>query len=406
MSSDGLERGVGARQTMAPDEAPVPRGQSHVRSANAWSVLQVVRSNGAVTRSRITAETGLTAMSVHRLVADLQRRHLVVAAGRSTRGRVGRPSSLFRFNASIGHIVGVDVGNETMRAVLAHLDGTPLARRERPTSEIETDLVGSLRDEVLDLEMDAGVRSDTLVAIGVGVPAITSIDGTIVRASQHQRWDGLTLGNDLGNILDRQVVVRQDDQLATLAELRRGACVGARNAVVLDIGKGVGVGIVADGSVYTGAQSAAGRVAWIRAPGEGDKDDWTQLGNLLTADGLVRDYRRFGGSTGPCGAVDVFRADAAGDEAATRAIDLFADRLGWLIAALVAVLDPERIVIGGGISRSFERLTAAVHRRLDTHLTPPPPIVASDLGPEAVVSGAIDAALAIGDAWLQDRIGS
>lgn len=408
MSLDGLERSDGgaARRARASDDALVPRSQAHVRRANAWSVLQVVRAGGSVSRSRITADTGLTAMSVHRIVADLQRRQLVAPAGRSERGRVGRPSSLFTFNASIGHVVGIDVGNETTRAVLALLDGTPVARHERPTSEIEADLVGSLRAQVHDLEMDAGIVPDTLVAIGVGVPAIATIDGTIVRASQHQRWDGLALGGDLGRILGHQVLVRQDDQLATLAELRRGACVGARNAVVLDIGKGVGVGIVAEGSVYTGVRSAAGRVAWIRAPGDGGVDDWVQFGSLLTADGLVRDYRRFGGSSRSYGAIDVFRADAAGDDAATRAIDLFADHLGWLIAVLVAILDPEQVVIGGGISRSFERLSAGVLRRLGTSPTQPPPVVASDLGPEAVVSGAIDAALEVGDVWLQERIGT
>ena len=357
-----------------------------------------------MTRSRVTSDTGLTSMTVHRLIVDLRRRGLVVSAGESDRGRVGRPSSLFRFNASIGHVVGIDVGNETTRTVLTLLDGTPMARLERLTSEIETDLVDGLRQQVHDLQSDAGVPPDALVAVGVGVPAIATADGTIVRASQHARWDGLPLGGDLSSVLGRQVLVTQDDQLATLAELCRGACVGIRNAVVLDIGKGVGVGIVVGGSVYTGNRSAAGRVAWIRVPGERAMEEWVQLGSLLTADGLVADYGRYGGSPGSHGAVDVFHADALGDAAAARAIDLFADRLGWLIAALVAVLDPERVVIGGGISRSFKRLSDGVLQRLNASLSPPPPVVASDLGPEAVVSGAIDAALQVSDAWLRERI--
>jgi predicted NBD/HSP70 family sugar kinase len=385
---------------------PSPLTHGHIRRANAWAVLQAVRATGTTSRTQISERTGLTGMSVHRLIAELRRRGLVVPAGMTAAGAVGRPSSLFRFNASIGHVVGVDVGNETTRAVLATLDGAPRARRERPTSEIEVDLGGNLRDLVRDLQREAVVRADALVGVGVGVPAITTVDGTIMRASQHHVWDGLALSDLLGSSLGRQVLVTQDDQLATLAELHRGACVGVRNAVVLDIGKGIGVGIVADGSVYAGAHSAAGRVAWIRVPAEGAVGDAVQLGSLVTADGLIRDYQRFGGTAVAHGAIDVFRADAASDGAATLAVDLFADRLGWLIAALVAVLDPERVVIGGGISGSFGRLSAGLARRLGESVAAPPPVVGSDLGPEAVVTGAIDAALQIADAWLQERIGA
>lgn len=408
MSADGSrahERDVGEHQTALIGDSLAPLNQTHIRRANAWSVLQVVRAGGALSRSRIAVDTGLTTMTVHRLIADLRRRRLVVPAGRSARGRVGRPSALFKFNASIGHVLGIDVGNETTRAVLAHLDGAPRARWEGPTSEIEADLVGSLRDKIHDLQQDAGVQPDALVGVGVGVPAIATVDGAIVRPSQHHVWEGLALGGLLGSSLGRQVLVTQDDQLATLAELRRGACVGVRDAVVLDVGKGIGVGIVADGSVYAGIHSAAGRVAWIQVPDGGDGNGAVQLGRLLTADGLIGEYRRFGGASKADGALDVFLADAAGDVAATRAIDRFADRLGWLIAALVAVLDPERVVIGGGISRSFGRLSPGLAGRLAESVANPPPVVGSDLGPEAVVTGAIDAALQIGDSWLQERIG-
>jgi len=400
-----VDRNGGNRQTAAVTDSPSPLNQAHIRRANAWSVLQVVRAGGTVSRSRITADTGLTAMTVHRLIADLRRRRLVVPAGRSARGLVGRPSSLFKFNASIGHVVGIDVGNETTRAVLATLDGARRARRERSTSEVEVDLVGNLRDLVRDLQAEAGVQPEMLVSVGVGVPAITTVDGTIVRASQHHVWEGLALGGLLGSALGRQAIVTQDDQMATLAELRQGACIGARSAVIVDIGKGIGVGMVADGSVYAGVHSAAGRVAWIQVPDEGDANGAVQLGSLLTADGLIHDYRRFGGTATADGALDVFRAEVNGDIAATRAIDLFADRLGWLIAALVAVLDPERVVIGGGISGSFGRLSAGLAERLGEIVAVPPQVVGSELGPEAVVTGAVDAALQIADTWLLERIG-
>jgi predicted NBD/HSP70 family sugar kinase len=386
-------------------ELLTPVHQGHIRQANAWSVLSAVRSAGVTSRSRVTRETGLTAMTVHRLMTDLRRRKLVVSAGRSTRGSVGRPPSLFRFNASIGHVAGIDVGNETTRFDLADLDGRTLAHAVRPTTDIETDLARVLGSAVTDLQLAAGVRRESLVGVGIGVPAVVDGAGTIVRASQHHIWEGLALGSYLRDTLGSEVIVTQDDHLAALAELRRGACVGLRTAIVLDVGKGIGAGIISDGTVHAGAHAAAGRVAWIPLPMDSlDPDEAASLGSRLTGDGLVAAYHARGGRAATAGATDVFAADLDGDPAAAAVIDEFAARLGWVIGALVAVIDPELVVIGGGVSRSFERLRPGLERRLAEIVPVPPPVVASSLVPDAVVLGAIDAARELADTWLRGRI--
>lgn len=399
-------------ETASPDvELPAteltgPVHQGHVRHANAWSVLAAIRMAGVTSRSRISRETGLTSMTVHRLVTDLRRRRLVVPAGRSTRGSVGRPPSLFRFNSSIGCVAGIDVGNETARFVLANLDGRPLAQTVRPTAEVEADLAVQLAATIGELHETAGIARRALVGIGVGVPAVVDADGVVVRASQHHVWEGMPLGSHLREAFGSDVVVRQDDHLAALAELRRGSCVGIRTAVVLDVGKGIGVGIIVDGAVHSGAHAAAGRVAWVPIPVDAtDPAEAMLLGRRLTGDGLVSSYRARGGAAEAGAAIDIFGADRHGDPVAAVVIDEFAARLGWLIGALVAVLDPEVVVVGGGISRSFDRLRPMVERRLVEIVPIPPPVVASTLVPDAVVLGAIDAALELADGWLRSRIG-
>ncbi len=409
MDSDGADngldepdRGKGLNgQERAPSEGPAPLNQSHVRLGNAWSVLTAVRSAGIATRSRVTADTGLTAMTVHRLVTDLRRRKLLVSAGRSSAG-LGRPSFLYQFNASIGHVVGIDVGNETTRAVVTDLAGSPKVRVELATGEIEDDLAGSLERLVRRLLAEAGVDPERIVGMGVGVPAVTDPDGTIRRASLHLQWAGLPLGTRLREAFATEVVVNQDDHLAALAEHRHGGCVDSRNAVVLNVGKGIGVGVIADGAVFAGAHAAAGRVAWIPAIAGGGTP--RPLGTLLTGDGLLREYRARGGDHGCDTAADVFEAAGNGDSAASESVQEFAQRLGWLIGALVAVLDPEVVVVGGGISRAFDRIHGPLAEQLAAIVPVAPPVVASPLVPEAVVTGAVDAALELADAWLRARI--
>lgn len=398
---------------------PQPLNQKTVRVGNAWRVLEYVRTSGPTSRAKVAAETGLTITTVHRLVADLQRRRLLGNGTTAEYGGVGRPAETFQFNAGVGHVVGIDVGNETTRAGLANLDGRIIADDLRPTAEIAADLPGGLEDVIGRLQRSVGARSGSLVALSVGVPGVIDLaGGVIVRASLHRPWDGLPLGSQLRRSLGVEIVVAQDDHLTALAELRRGACVGLRHALVVNIGKGIGAGIIVDGQPYYGSHAAAGRLGWFPMPLGDDAasralegvsiDDTTDptapASQLVTADGLIADYRRLGGRVDATGAIDVFRADEAGDLAAARAIDLFADRLGWCIGMAVALMDPQRVVIGGGISGSFDRLAPRLTERLSRVVLLPPSVVPSQLGTEAGVTGAIEAAMELADAWLLDAI--
>jgi predicted NBD/HSP70 family sugar kinase len=385
-----------------------PSMPASVRLRNSWLVLDAIRSADTLSRVRLADVTGLTTTTIHRITADLHRRRLIVQVGTPDNGSVGRPPSLFRFNASIGHVIAVDVGNETTRAAIADLCGAVLASRSQPTAAIEGDLLHAIEETIAELQREAGVRLATLVGIGVGVAAVAEAEGRITRASVHHLWEGLELGSQLRRLYACDTLVAQDDHLAALAELEVGAAVGLRDALVLNVGKGIGVGIIADGVVYRGSRSAAGRVGWIPIEDGVTSPplDMVPLAKILTADGLIAEYRRLGGSAPADGALDVFDADRRGDTAAAGAVDTFADRLGWLIASAVALLDPQRVVLGGGISGSFDRLSERINARLREIVAVPPPVVGSTLGPDAVVSGAIQAALGVADEWLAARLGA
>lgn len=399
---------------------PEPLSQKTVRVGNAWRVLEYVRASGATSRARVAAETGLTITTVHRLVADLQRRRLIGDGTMAEYGGVGRPTETFEFNAGIGHIAGVDVGNETTRSALANLEGRTIARDLRPTAVIAADLLGGLKDVIGALQRSAGVESNSLVAVSIGVPGVVDVaGGVIVRASLHRLWDGLPLGTQLRHSLGVDVLLAQDDHLAALAELRRGECIGLRHALVVNIGKGFGAGIIVDGQLYYGSHAAAGRVGWFPVPlgdltlGPTDENGpfdhpgepkVAPASQLVTADGLIADYRRLGGHAGAMGAIEVFEADAAGDPAAARAIDLFAERLGDCVGIAVALIDPQKVVIGGGISGSFDRLVPRLTERLSRVVLLPPSVVPSQLGMEATVMGAIEAGVERADHWLRECI--
>lgn len=385
---------------------PPPRTPGDVRLANAWTVLEAIRSAGPLSRVQVSELTGLNAMSVHRRVAELKRRKLIVAAGSSPAGAVGRPSSMFRFNGAMGNAVGLDVGNETTRAVLVDLDRKRLAERELPTALIEADLARHLETLIRELMAEARVRPEMLMAAAAGIAGVTRPDGTIVRASQHRAWDGLRLGALLRTGLGVEVELRQDDHLAALAELRGGALSGARTGLLVNVGKGIGLGIVSGGEVHAGAHGAAGRATWIPAGCGDDGEGGGLVGDLVTGDALAEEYRSLGGTRHAVGGRDVFAADAEGDPVAATAIGRFTARLAWVIATAIAIVDPEVVVLGGGVGRAYGRLHGALSAEIAAIIPSPPPLVASALGPGAVISGATDAALALADARLRERLGA
>jgi predicted NBD/HSP70 family sugar kinase len=164
--------------------------------------------------------------------------------------------------------------------------------------------------------------------------------------------------------------------------------------VYVELGTGLGVGIVIDGEIYRGARGAAGEVGYIPWPGldDGARSERGRLEEATSATAVVKAARK-AGMRGELTAKDVFDAARAGDAKALQAVEVEAERIALLLATLTAVVDPEFIVLGGGIGRSADLLRPPLETRL-RELTPlEARVEESDLGHDAIVLGAIATAL-------------
>jgi predicted NBD/HSP70 family sugar kinase len=177
--------------------------------------------------------------------------------------------------------------------------------------------------------------------------------------------------------------------------------VGVANFVFVSIGTGVGMGIVIDGRLYRGAQGAAGEISYLPF-GEADPLASTRgsrrrglLETVASAGGVVAVARRLG-MTGRITAKRVFDAARTGDETALQVVAIEADHVAHALASVVAVLDPELVVLGGGIGGHVGDVLARPVRERLRDLVPlkPPRIEVSALGDEAVVLGALATGLA------------
>ena len=189
------------------------------------------------------------------------------------------------------------------------------------------------------------------------------------------------------------VTIDNDANLAALAERTHGAGRGINDFAYIHIGTGLGVGLVLNGQIYRGHQGAAGEVGYLPT---GDTSPRTRSGKTsrgmleeqLAADAVVRRARE-AGMTGRLTSARVFELARSGNTVAQRVVAEEGRQLAHLLGAISAFVDPQLIVVGGGVGQNLDLLLPPAWEELN-RLTPMQPrVVASELGPDAIVQGAI-----------------
>jgi predicted NBD/HSP70 family sugar kinase len=178
-----------------------------------------------------------------------------------------------------------------------------------------------------------------------------------------------------------------------------------RNFVLVSVGTGVGMGIVIDGSLYVGGSGAAGEVSFLPSSDlEVPRSDTRHRGMTeaaASAAGLVQAARDAGLAFGS--PEEIFAAAASGDAQAQAVVEAEGRRIGALITAVAAILDPELVVLGGGVGHNLDVLGDAIGRRIAELGPLRPTIVASDLGDGGVLLGAMARALDVARDLLFER---
>jgi predicted NBD/HSP70 family sugar kinase len=203
--------------------------------------------------------------------------------------------------------------------------------------------------------------------------------------------------------LGTNVAFENDVNLAALAELAHGHGRNVDNFVFMSVGTGIGMALVIDGQLYRGAHGAAGEVAYMPL-GMGDPHDPANrrrgaFEEAAAAAGVVRMAKKLGMRM-PQTPETIFVAARRGNPVASRVVEMEATRLALAIAMVTPVLDPELVVLGGGIGRNGDLLLEPIEQELRQLLPFRPRVVVSALGEDAVLRGAVAIALAV----ARDRV--
>jgi fructokinase len=260
--------------------------------------------------------------------------------------------------------IGVDLGGTKIEAVALDDDGAERFRRRIATPVDDyaatVDAVGVIVGEA--------ERATGPGTVGVGIPGTLSPATGLVKNANSTWLNGQALKADLERRLQRQVRIANDANCFALSEAADGAAAGAGIVFGVIVGTGTGGGLVANGRVLVGPNSIAGEWGHNPMPWP-EPDEWPGppcycgrtgcIETFLSGPGLARDHERRTGQRAD--AVDIARAAAAGDAAAAATLDRYERRMARGLAAVMNVLDPDVIVLGGGVSQ-IERLYTSVPR--------------------------------------------
>lgn len=304
------------------------------------------------------------------------------------------------------YVFGVDIGGTTVKLGYFDAEGNVLDKWEIPTrkedngSHILPDVAASIEKKI----KDAGIDRKDVAGVGVGAPGPVDSEGVIYKTA-NLGWGVFSIKETLENILKLPVMAGNDANVAALGEMWKGGGQGYKDLVVVTLGTGVGGGIIVDGKVVAGFNGAGGEIGHITVNhDEIEACNCGQYGCLeqyTSATGIVRVAKRKLAKTNDetslrnfpeLTAKDVFDEAKSGDAVALGLVDEVCGILGSTLSNIACVVDPEVVVIGGGVSKAGSILIESIQKHFvetSFHACRNTKFVSAGLGNDAGMYGCV-----------------
>jgi predicted NBD/HSP70 family sugar kinase len=343
-----------------------------LRGRNRDRVIEVLRALGRTSQADIARTTGLSRTTVSTLVAELKDAGQVFEVdGRAPGARGGRPGVQLVLHDAPGAVVGIDFGHSHVQVAVADLAHNVLAERTQEMdvnhrAEEALDASARMVDEVL---VEAGIDRALVTCAGIGIPGpVDRARGAVGSATILPGWLGLQIADAMRGRLGLPVEIENDANCGALAELTWGAGRDCSSFAYIKAATGIGAGIIIDGRLLRGASGTAGEIGHTTLDQAGALCYCGNRGCLETvASGpaiirLVSEARQEAPNL-----ARVIELAASGDVRCRRAISDAGREIGVAVAGLCNLINPERVIIGGLLSRAGDLLLQPIRESVRRH---------------------------------------
>lgn len=357
-------------------------GASYVNRLNKIKVLDIIRTTEKLSRADIAKISGLSAPTVSRIIEDLMGEGLVREIGEGV-SQGGRRPTLLKFSDQKNFIIGIDLGTTNIYGVLSDFDAKIIAEVRRPTGIDEgfssvmrrtADVIGELIDEPT-------IKGKRIYGIGMAVAGLINRKRNIVEFSPDFHWHNVDVVEFLSRIHNYPIIFDNVTRVMAMGERWFGLGKQIKNLICVNVGYGIGAGIILDGKPLYGPLGMAGEFGHITL----DKDSLVQCdcGNygcleaLASGNAIAKSAKKrllegersillelCGGEVSKVTAEMVAVAAKQGDALAWNVFEKAMEYLGIGIAGLVNLFSPEAVVIGGGVAQAGEILFEKVRKTI------------------------------------------
>jgi predicted NBD/HSP70 family sugar kinase len=373
-----------------------------VRRSNLSAIVRELHRRGPLSRSELVARTGLTRSAIRGLIGELVEGGLLTEERGTSQGAPGRPSPLVQPNADSGVVLAIEITVDSLAVAAVGLGGAvvDLLRVGRSRDRLSVDETVADLAELADRVRGRLAERDTLIGIGVAVVGIVRRADGFVTMAPNLGWRDVPLSARLAEALDTRlpIAVANEADLGALAEVRRGAALGADHVLFLSGEVGVGGGLIVDGAPLAGATGYGGEVGHVPVNPNGSRCRCGSIGCWETEVGEGA-LLRLAGHPPDAGREEVdavLDEAAAGSESVLAALDSVGRWLGFGLAGLVNVFNPQVVVLGGLFGRIHPFVGDTLRTELERLALPQSRevvrVVPASLGVDAPLLGAAELA--------------
>ncbi|NLX77989.1 MAG: ROK family glucokinase [Clostridiaceae bacterium] len=310
------------------------------------------------------------------------------------------------------YYLGIDLGGTNIAAGIVDKNFSMVAKGSVPTGREReyTDIIRDMADFSKRLITDAGLTTSDIEYIGIGSPGVCDRENGILLYANNIKFNNVPMAKEMQKYISLPVYLDNDANCAALGESMAGAAKDVSDSVTVTLGTGIGGGIVINRRIFSGFNGMAGEIGHtlLIADGElctcGKKGCWEAY---ASATALIRQTRAAAeenpgseinrlvdGNLDLINAKTAFDAMRLGDDTGTRVVEQYIRYLAEGIANIIVMLQPEKVVIGGGISKEGETLLKPLRKAVKERLyyrkddVPQAELVAAELGNDAGIIGA------------------
>lgn len=368
-----------------------------MHDVNKTAILELIRNEGPISRSNIASTLRISSTSVIQIVDELLESNFVCDTEASELIE-GRQMPLVKMNDENNISISIDLGGTKIYAVVMDLKGNILIDKEVVNYNYKgEEAYCFLCDIIRELFGFSQKTGKNLLGISIGLPGITDKDNSVVEWAPSLNWRDFPIKQKLESDFHMNVEIANDVNLAALGEAWFGEGQSISEFAFISIGTGLGSGIVKDHTIFSGAHNMAGEIGYFNFDKHSLRKSYPSFGPLeMMASGTgitnrakkhlksVMSEEELKKVTGQY----VFEACRKGEKWAIEIIDDMADYLSMAIISICSMIDPEAIIIGGGISNAADLYINRVKENLQNTKYNNIPVQISKLAKQATVLGA------------------